>query len=138
MGSDHATSSEKEEPSSLSLESDACETLDSELEGGFDAEEFGAIVKAAGDIGALVKAGKSNRLGGSSTAIWVETVDGEIEEVEREVALLSPLVQREVLRYGNGTSRESPVVLPKQVGPDVLKLILEYCRFHRAPGRSDK
>jgi hypothetical protein len=25
-----------------------------------------------------------------------------------------------------------------QVTPEVLKLLLTYCRFHRAPGRSDK
>lgn len=25
-----------------------------------------------------------------------------------------------------------------QVNPDVLNLLLDYCRFHRAPGRSDK
>lgn len=54
-----------------------------------------------------------------------------------QVALLSPLVQREVMRYGTG-SKESPVLLPKQVGPDMLRLVLEYCRFHRAPDRSDK
>ena len=29
-------------------------------------------------------------------------------------------------------------MLPVQVGPDVLHLIMEYCRFHRAAGRSDK
>ena len=25
-----------------------------------------------------------------------------------------------------------------KVNPDVLNLLLDYCRFHRAPGRSDK
>lgn len=74
----------------------------------------------------------------SKGPVWLETLDGDIEEVEREVALLSPLVQREVMRFGHGASRESPVVLPKQVSPGVLKLILDYCRFHRVSGRSDK
>jgi hypothetical protein len=55
-----------------------------------------------------------------------------------QVALLSPFVQREVLRHGRGLSRSKPIPLPKQVGADVLKLLLEYCRFHQAPGRSDK
>jgi hypothetical protein len=47
--------------------------------------------------------------------IHLETVDGDINEVEREVALLSPLVQREVKLHGRGSSRDFPVVLPKQV-----------------------
>ncbi|CAK9858531.1 unnamed protein product [Sphagnum jensenii] len=72
------------------------------------------------------------------TLLYLETIDGEIEEVEREVALLSPLVQREVLRHSRGGSRNNPAVLPKQVSPGALKLILDYCRFHRVPGRSDK
>ncbi|KAH8961188.1 hypothetical protein BDL97_05G038100 [Sphagnum fallax] len=70
--------------------------------------------------------------------IHLETVDGDINEVEREVALLSPLVQREVKLHGRGSSRDFPVVLPKQVSPGALKLILDYCRFHGVPGRSDK
>lgn len=32
-----------------------------------------------------------------------------------QVALLSPFVQREVLRGGHGVSEDDPVVLPKQV-----------------------
>ena len=32
-----------------------------------------------------------------------------------QVALLSPFVQREVLRSGHGVSEDDPVVLPKQV-----------------------
>lgn len=32
-----------------------------------------------------------------------------------QVALLSPYVQREVLRSGHGVSEEDPVILPKQV-----------------------
>lgn len=47
--------------------------------------------------------------------LYLETMDGEIEEVERDVALLSPLVQREVHRHGRGVARTMPVVLPKQV-----------------------
>jgi hypothetical protein len=47
--------------------------------------------------------------------IHLETVDGDINEVEREVALFSPLVQREVKLHGRGSSRDFPVVLPKQV-----------------------
>ncbi|GAQ91373.1 hypothetical protein KFL_007740060 [Klebsormidium nitens] len=70
--------------------------------------------------------------------VFIQTVDGDIEKVEKDVALLSPYVHREVNRHGRGYSRDSPVALPKQVSPAVLKLILEYCRFHRVSGRSDK
>lgn len=70
--------------------------------------------------------------------VFIQTVDGEIEKVEKDVALLSPYVHREVNRHGRGYSRDSPVALPKQVSPAVLKLILDYCRFHRVSGRSDK
>eukprot|EP00271_Cylindrocystis_brebissonii_P010465 TRINITY_DN2665_c0_g1_i2.p1 TRINITY_DN2665_c0_g1~~TRINITY_DN2665_c0_g1_i2.p1 ORF type:complete len:285 (-),score=54.14 TRINITY_DN2665_c0_g1_i2:255-1076(-) len=68
--------------------------------------------------------------------IWVETTDGDVEEVERESALVSPVVMRRAA-MGEG-KREAPVQLPKQVSLGALRLILEYCRFHRAPGRSDK
>ncbi|KAL0053416.1 hypothetical protein WJX82_005424 [Trebouxia sp. C0006] len=74
-------------------------------------------------------------------SIWVESQDvqeARCQEIEREVALLSPFIQREVLRCGHGLAQADPVVLPKQVNPDVLNLLLDYCRFHRAPGRSDK
>lgn len=70
--------------------------------------------------------------------VFIQTVDGDIEKVEKDVALLSPFVHREVNRHGRGYSRDSPVALPKQVSPAVLKLVLEYCRFHRVSGRSDK
>ena len=52
--------------------------------------------------------------------------------------MLSPWVQREVLRGGRGMNREAPIMLPKQVTNEVLELVLSYCCFHRAPGRSDK
>lgn len=34
-----------------------------------------------------------------------------------QVALLSPYIQREVLRCGHGFAEDNPVVLPKQVTP---------------------
>ena len=55
-----------------------------------------------------------------------------------QVALLSPYVQREVLHHGRGCSEASPIVLPNKVTPEILALLLTYCRFHRASGRSDK
>lgn len=36
--------------------------------------------------------------------------------MHKQVALLSPYIQREVLRCGHGFNEENPVILPKQVG----------------------
>eukprot|EP00850_Spirogloea_muscicola_P007520 SM000038S14333 [mRNA] locus=s38:359686:363999:+ [translate_table: standard] len=73
-----------------------------------------------------------------SSLVWLETVGGDVHEVERDVALLLPLVQREVTHSGHGASEDAAIVLPKQVTSGVLRLILEFCRFHKVPGRSDK
>jgi len=48
--------------------------------------------------------------------IWLQTKDGFIQQVEAEVA----------------------ISLPQRVTPAMLGLVLDYCRFHRAPGRSNK
>lgn len=56
----------------------------------------------------------------------------------RQVALLSPFIRDLILLDGASVCKDAPLVLPKQVGADVLQLTLEYCRFHRAAGRSDK
>ena len=47
-------------------------------------------------------------------------------------------MQREVLHHGRGCSEASPIALPSKVTPEILALLLTYCRFHRASGRSDK
>ncbi|KAK9830534.1 hypothetical protein WJX72_012316 [[Myrmecia] bisecta] len=73
-----------------------------------------------------------------SVCVWVVTHDGCLECVEREVAWLSPYIQAQVLRQGQGIVKTKPVKLPKQVSLEVLQLLLQYCRYHRAPGRSDK
>ncbi|CAL5221830.1 g4088 [Coccomyxa viridis] len=77
-----------------------------------------------------------------SPNIYVETTDNDgvpsVVEIEREVALLSPYVQREVLQQGNGVSHDKPIILPNKVTLEILELLLTYCRFHRASGRSDK
>ncbi|BBN04591.1 S-phase kinase-associated protein 1 [Marchantia polymorpha subsp. ruderalis] len=74
----------------------------------------------------------------SSSFIWLETFDGVVHEVERDVTMLCPLLHREVVQNSQGINKRSAIVLPSQVGPSILKLILEYCRFHQVPGRSDK
>jgi hypothetical protein len=39
---------------------------------------------------------------GESAPLWFQTADGKTEVVEKGVALLSPFIQKEVIRYGNG------------------------------------
>ncbi|KAK9914785.1 hypothetical protein WJX75_000514 [Coccomyxa subellipsoidea] len=77
-----------------------------------------------------------------ASSIFVETLESDgalaVEEIEREVAFLSPYIQREVLHHGRGFTSEAPIALPSKVTPEVLQLLLQYCRFHRASGRSDK
>ncbi|XP_002982205.2 SKP1-like protein 21 [Selaginella moellendorffii] len=70
--------------------------------------------------------------------ICLETVDGSRHEVEWEAAMLFPLVHREVLLNGCCPRDKVIIALPAQVNPSTLKLLLEYCRFHQVPGRSDK
>ena len=70
--------------------------------------------------------------------IWLESADGHQEEVEQEVAMLCPFIWRAIYQNGSGTSRKTPVALPSQVTLSVLTPILEYCRFHQQPGRSNK
>lgn len=87
--------------------------------------------------------GAKSMLPGSSlqvakSFIWLETAEGFQEEVEQEVAMLCPLICREALQKGKGASRKLAIVLPPQVSSSVLRLILEYCRFHQVPGRSNK
>ncbi|KAK9826779.1 hypothetical protein WJX81_008446 [Elliptochloris bilobata] len=61
-----------------------------------------------------------------------------VEEVARDVALMSPVVQREVLLHGRGIERTNPIALSKRIPPDVLKTVVVYLQYHQASGRSDK
>lgn len=70
--------------------------------------------------------------------IWLETPDGLIQQVEEEVAMFCPMICREVLQTGMGSSKNYAIKLPQRVHPAVLGLILDYCRFHQVPGRSNK
>ncbi|XP_028059896.1 SKP1-like protein 20 [Camellia sinensis] len=70
--------------------------------------------------------------------IWVQTADGSIQQVEEEVAMFCPMICREVLQTGMGSSKNYAISLPQRVNPAVLGLILDYCRFHQLPGRSNK
>jgi len=57
----------------------------------------------------------------------------QVFEVESRVAFVSPAV----CRGFDPTNPEAPVPLPN-VSANALSGILEYCRFHTAPGRSAK
>lgn len=70
--------------------------------------------------------------------IWLQTEDGSIQQVEAEVAMFCPMIFNEVIQTGMGSSKTYAISLPQRVTPAMLGLVLDYCRFHRAPGRSNK
>ncbi|CAH9069876.1 unnamed protein product [Cuscuta europaea] len=70
--------------------------------------------------------------------IWLQTTDGSIQQVEEEVAMFCPMICREVIQSGMGSSKNYAITLPQRVNPAILGLILDYCRFHQLPGRSNK
>ncbi|KAK4776540.1 hypothetical protein SAY86_005228 [Trapa natans] len=70
--------------------------------------------------------------------IWLQTVDGSIQQVEQEVAMFCPMICREVIQTGMGSSKNYAILLPQRVNPFILGSILDYCRFHQVQGRSNK
>ncbi|XP_068645665.1 SKP1-like protein 21 isoform X1 [Aristolochia californica] len=70
--------------------------------------------------------------------IWLQTADGSIQQVEEEVAMYCPMICREIIQTGMGSSKNFAISLPQRVTPAMLSLILDYCRFHQVPGRSNK
>ncbi|XP_072963790.1 SKP1-like protein 21 isoform X1 [Typha angustifolia] len=70
--------------------------------------------------------------------IWLQCADGSIQQVEEEVAMFCPMICREILHTGMGSSKNYAISLPQRVNPAILSLILDYCRFHQVPGRSNK
>lgn len=70
--------------------------------------------------------------------IWLQTTDGSVQQVEEEVAMFCPMICREILQTGMGSSKHYAISLPQRVSPAILGLILDYCRFHQVPGRSNK
>lgn len=48
-----------------------------------------------------------------------------------------PFLWNEILS-GVGSSENCPISLPSNVNAPVLSSILDYCRFHQVPGRSNK
>ncbi|RWW82126.1 hypothetical protein BHE74_00009440, partial [Ensete ventricosum] len=70
--------------------------------------------------------------------IWLQCADGSIQQVEEEVAMFCPMIYREILQTGMGSSKNYAISLPERVNPAILSLIFDYCRFHQVPGRSNK
>ncbi|XP_021307021.1 SKP1-like protein 21 isoform X4 [Sorghum bicolor] len=72
------------------------------------------------------------------TYIWLQCFDGSIQQVEEEVAMFCPMICREIVKNGTGSSKNHAIALPERVNPTSLSLILDYCRFHQVAGRSNK
>lgn len=77
-----------------------------------------------------------------AVTIYIEAHDDDnklvLERVEKEVALLSPYMQKQIVTEGLGVSEDNPIRPPKGVNLDILRLLMEYCDYHRLNGRSDK
>ncbi|KAL3521545.1 hypothetical protein ACH5RR_019694 [Cinchona calisaya] len=70
--------------------------------------------------------------------IWLQTTDGSILQVEEKVAKFCPMICREVLHRGMGSSKNCAISLPQRVDPAILGLVFDYCLFHQVPGHSNK
>ncbi|KAJ6836778.1 SKP1-like protein 21 isoform X2 [Iris pallida] len=70
--------------------------------------------------------------------IWIQCADGSIQQVEEEIAMFCPMIRHEILQKGKGSSKNYAISLPEPIYPAILSLILDYCRFHQTPGRSNK
>ncbi|GMH29575.1 hypothetical protein Nepgr_031418 [Nepenthes gracilis] len=70
--------------------------------------------------------------------VWLQTVDGSIQQVEEEVAMFCPIICQDILHKGMGSSKNNAIVLPERVNPANLGLVLDYCRFHQVSGHSNK
>lgn len=68
--------------------------------------------------------------------IWLQTSDGSIEQVEQDVALFCPLICHKVCD-GIGFSKTDPVHLPDRVDSIILRVVLDFCRFHCLRGHSN-
>lgn len=52
--------------------------------------------------------------------------------------MFCPMICQEVIHKGVGSSKNHAISLPQRVNPAMFSLILDYCRFHQLPGRSNK
>ncbi|XP_017243361.1 SKP1-like protein 21 isoform X1 [Daucus carota subsp. sativus] len=65
--------------------------------------------------------------------VWIQTADGSIQEVEQEVAIVSPTIEY-AMKSGLGSSKNNPISLVPKVRATSLSLVFDYCRFqvHRS------
>jgi S-phase kinase-associated protein 1 len=72
--------------------------------------------------------------------LWLQTGDDSIQQVEQDIAMICPFIRQKITsQNGMGSSKNCPLCLPEQVRtPALLNSILNYCRFHQTPGRSNK
>ena len=52
--------------------------------------------------------------------------------------MFCPMICQEVIHKGAGSSKNHAIPLPQRVNTAMFSLILDYCRFHQVPGRSNK
>ncbi|GJN09369.1 hypothetical protein PR202_ga27370 [Eleusine coracana subsp. coracana] len=48
------------------------------------------------------------------TYIWLQCVDGSIQQVEEEVAMFCPMICREMVNNGTGSSKNHAIALPER------------------------
>ncbi|WOG81958.1 hypothetical protein DCAR_0101117 [Daucus carota subsp. sativus] len=69
--------------------------------------------------------------------VWIQTVDGGTVQVEQQILQLSPELWLQI-KSGVGLMKSKPLLAPPKVQVAALTSVVEYCRFHRVPDRSDK
>ncbi|KAF8087729.1 hypothetical protein N665_0570s0039 [Sinapis alba] len=52
--------------------------------------------------------------------------------------MFCPMICQEVIHKGAGSSKNHSISLPQRVNTAIFSVILDYCRFHQVPGRSNK
>jgi len=65
------------------------------------------------------------------SCVWLKTLDGYSQQVEKEVAMICPKIHSEVVLNGKGSSENRAVLLPPAVTSTSLGLILDYCRLYK-------
>eukprot|EP01051_Picozoa_sp_SAG22_P007466 SAG22_NODE_527_length_9437_cov_3.575712_6_plen_183_part_00 len=105
---------------------------DPDAEMPFNQEQIVAAAQAASAAQAAIAA-EAMQPGGLDGVLVLRTGDGEIHPLEKRIAFLSPVLQ---LSY-DPANPEAEIDLP-EVSSHALDCVLEYCRFHLAPGHSIK
>ncbi|CAB4270007.1 unnamed protein product [Prunus armeniaca] len=62
----------------------------------------------------------------------------QVQQVKQEVAMFCPMICQENIQKGMGSSKNHAISLPERVNTSMFSLIIDYCRVHQVPGRSNK